>query len=252
MIDTTRREFCQQTLGSLLTYSLLETLIGGDVLADEVKPVTARWLAELDQLGRDVRGQKLKQVDWQKKVEELLAKVDVPDLLKLIDFAKLEKSVKFRDRGESSLRPKFPRVEGLPTDLVFGHQVFALGNGRSVVPHGHDNMATAFLILKGKFEGKHYDRLADEGKFMIIRPTLDRQFGVGEVSTVSDHKDNVHWFKAASDEGGFIFNIHVMNVAPTSGRGAARIYIDPAGEKLSGGRIKARRISRDEATKLYG
>jgi hypothetical protein len=230
----------------------LETLIGGDALSDEVKPVTAKWLAELDQLGRDIRGQKLKQVDWQKKVEELLAKVDVPDLLQLIDFEKLEKSVKFSDRGEVSLRPKFPRVEGLPTDLVFGHQVFALGKGRSVVPHGHDNMATAFLILKGKFEGRHYDRLADEGKFMIIRPTLDRQFGVGEVSTVSDHKDNVHWFKAIGDEGGYIFNIHVMNVDPASGRRAARVYVDPAGEKLSGGRIKARRISGDEATKLYG
>ena len=252
MTAANRREFCQHTLGSLLTFSLLETLIGGDALADELKPVTARWLADLDQLGRDVRGQTLKQIDWQKKVEELLAKVDVPELLKFIDFDKLQKSVKFRDRGEASLRPKFPKVEGLPTDLVFGHQIFALGKDRSVVPHGHDNMATAFLILKGKFEGKHYDRLADEGKFMIIRPTLDRAFGVGEVSTVSDHKDNVHWFKATSDDGGFIFNIHVMNVDPSSGRRANRIYIDPNGEKLSGGRIKARRINGDEANKLYG
>jgi hypothetical protein len=252
MSAANRREFCQQTLGSLLTFSLLETLIGGDAVADEIKPVTARWLADLDQLGRDVRGQKLKQVDWQKKVEELLAKVDVPELLKFIDFEKLQKSVKFRSQGELSLRPKFPRVEGLPTDLVFGHQIFALGKDRSVIPHGHDNMATAFLILKGKFEGKHYDRLADEGKFMIIRPTLDRAFGIGEVSTVSDHKDNVHWFKATSDEGGYIFNIHVMNVDPASGRRANRIYIDPNGEKLSGGRIKARRISGDEANKLYG
>lgn len=251
MSTLSRRAFSQQTLGSLLTFSLLETLVCGDALADEVKPVTAKWLADLDALGRDVRGQKLKQVDWQKRVEELMAHVDMADLLKFIDFDKLAASAKPRARGELSLRAKFPRVEGLPTDLVFGHQIFALGKDRSVVPHGHDNMATAFLILKGKFDGKHYDRLADEKDHLIITPTIDRQFTVGECATVSDHKDNVHWFKSLDDVG-FIFNIHVLHVDPTKGKQTGRVYIDPNGEKLAGNKIRARRIKEDEAVKLYG
>jgi hypothetical protein len=251
MSTLSRRAFSQQTLGSLLTFSLLETLVCGDVLADELKPVTAKWLADLDSLGRDVRGQKLKQVEWQKKVEELMAHVDMADLLKFIDFDKLAASAKPRERGELSLRAKFPRVEGLPTDLVFGHQIFALGKERSVVPHGHDNMATAFLILKGRFDGKHYDRLADEKEHMIITPTIDRQFTVGECATVSDHKDNVHWFKSL-DDAGFIFNIHVLHVDPTKGKQTGRVYIDPNGEKLAGNKIRARRIKEDEAVKLYG
>ncbi len=251
MSTLSRRAFSQQTLGSLLTFSLLETLVCGDALADEVKPVTAKWLAELDALGRDVRGQEIKQLDWQKKVEELMTRVDMDDMLKFIDFDKLAASVKLRSRGELSLRAKFPKVEGLPTELVFGHQIFALGKDRSVVPHGHDNMATAFLILKGKFEGKHYDRLADEKDHMIITPTIDREFGVGEHSTVSDHKDNVHWFKSTTDAA-FIFNIHVLNVDPKSGKRTGRVFIDPNGEKLAGNKIKARRISGDEAEKLYG
>lgn len=251
MSTLTRRAFSRQTLGSLVTFSLLETLIGGDVLADEVKPVTAKWLAELDALGRDVRGQKLKQVDWQKTVEELMARVDMQDLLKFIDFDKLAAAAKPRERGELSLRAKFPQVEGLPTDLVFGHQIFALGKNRSVVPHGHDNMATAFLILKGTFDGKHYDRVADEKDHMIITPTIDRQFTVGECTTVSDHKDNVHWFKSTGDAG-FIFNIHVLHVDPQSGKRTGRVYIDPNGEKLAGNKIRARRIKEDEAVKLYG
>ena len=61
-------------------------------------------------------------------------------------------------------------------------------------------MATSFLVLKGKFEGKHYDRVEDTDSHMIIRPTIDREFGVGECSTISEHKDNVHWFKATTDE----------------------------------------------------
>jgi hypothetical protein len=33
---------------------------------------------------------------------------------------------------------------------------------------------------------------------------------------------------------------------------STRVYIDPHGEKLSGGRIKARKINHAEANKLYG
>ena len=39
---------------------------------------------------------------------------------------------------------------------VFGKQIFALKKDRSVVPHGHDNMCTGFIILRGSFSGKHY------------------------------------------------------------------------------------------------
>jgi hypothetical protein len=211
-----RREFQQQTLGSLLTWSLLNTLLTADA--------------------------------WQKQVETLFAKVDLPEMLKFVDFEKLTRNVKPPEYGEMSLRATLPKVEGLPTELVFGHQVFALGKGRSVVPHGHDNMSTAFLILQGEFHGRHFDRLEDDEQHMIIKPTLDKTFGVGGCSTVSDFKDNVHWFKSNSDRS-FIFNIHVisMNAGPSG-----RVYVDPNGEKLSGGRIKARKIDHTEANKLYG
>jgi hypothetical protein len=249
MVDLSRRQFQQATLGSLLTFSLLEHLFAADAFASEVKPITAAWLSDLDALGRELKGEKLKPTQWQTKVEQLMQQVALADLLKFIDFDKL-RQVEFKQQGEKSLRAKFPEVEGLRTDLVFGHQVFALEKGRSVAPHGHNNMATAFLILQGDFQGRHYDRLEDEdgGKTMIIRPTIDRQFGQGEYSTVSDDKDNVHWFTASSDTG-FIFNIHVLNVRP--GR-TGRVYVDPKGEKLSDGRIRARRLDAQEAYKLYG
>jgi hypothetical protein len=246
-----RRQFTQTTLGSLLTYSLLETLMTRDAFGDEMKILAGKWMKDLNDLSEAVKGQKLKQTDWMTKVDELFAKVDLADALKFIDFEKLTANIKFAETGEKSLRAKFPQVEGLPTNLVFGHQIFALGQGRSVVPHGHNNMATAFLILKGDFQGKHFDRLEDTETHMIIRPTIDRAFKAGEHSTVSDFKDNVHWFKATS-ESAYIFNIHVMDVDPASKRRTGRVYIDPAGEKLSEGRIKARKIGTDEVLKLYG
>lgn len=249
MQSLTRREFQQQTLGGLLTWSLLNTLFTADAFAAEVKLIAAQWLSELNTMSLDLRGQKLKPLVWQKQVETLFNRVDLPEFLKFIDFDKLAKTAKFKDRGELSLRATIPMVEGLPTELIFGHQVFALNKDRSVVPHGHDNMATAFLILKGEFHGRHYDRIEDIGQdFMIIQPTLDKTFGVGGCSTVSDLKDNVHWFTARTDQS-FIFNIHVLSVKP--GR-SGRVYIDPNGEKLSGGHIKARKINHMEADRLYG
>ena len=248
MSSLSRREFQQQSLAGLLTWSLLDTLFSRDAFATEIKPIAAQWLAKLNAMSLDLKGKKLDPIEWQKQVEQLLSTVDLPEMLQFIDFDKLSQQAKPKERGELSLQAKLPQVEGLPTELVFGHQVFALNKDRSVVPHGHDNMATAFLILKGDFHGRHYDRLEDEKEFMIIKPTIDREFGPGSYSTVTDMKDNVHWFKAKTD-GAFIFNIHVLSVKP--GR-TGRVYIDPNGEKISGERLRCKKINHTEAETLYG
>ena len=84
----------------------------------------------------------------------------------------------------------------------------------------------------------------------FVKPTIDGTFKRGQYSTISDHKDNVHWFKCKSDRG-FIFNIHVLNIDPKIKKGG-RVYIDPDGEKLSGERIKAPKMKATEAHNKYG
>lgn len=247
----TRRAFNSQTLGSLLTFSLLETLCRYDLFAAEVRGDAIRWLADVNQLGQDLKGQAINQQAWQTKVEELMARANLSDVRALVDFDKLTSDVRFAERGERSLKPTFPKVEGLPTEWSFGKQIFALKQGRSVVPHGHNNMATAFLILDGELRGRHYDRLADEPGYMLIKPTIDRAFKPGECSTVSDYKDNVHWFQATSDKA-FIFNLHVMDVNPGTTKATGRVYVDPEGEKVAGGAIRARLINFQEANQKYG
>lgn len=250
MSTQTRRDFGQRTLGAFLTYSLLDSLYAADAWSAEIKPLAANFLNELNETSGDLKSTKLTQVQWQKHVEKLLDQVDLPDLLKYIDLDKLIKGLEFREKGERSFRAKFPEVEGLPKNLVYGHQLFALKKGRSVVPHGHNNMATAFLVLRGDFHGRHYDRIEDHDDHMIIRPTIDEKFEPGGYSTVSDHKDNVHWFTANSDTG-FIFNIHVLNVDPKNKKNG-RVYVDPQGEKLSNERIKAPKMKSAAAFQKYG
>src|SRR5436190_19973659 len=123
MESISRRVFQQQALGSLLTWSLLDTLFARNAFADDVKLIASKWLADLNTMSVDLKAKKLEPLQWQKQVEELLAKVDLPDLLKFIDFEKLTSGITMQERGELSLRPKLPKVEGLPTELVYGNQV---------------------------------------------------------------------------------------------------------------------------------
>lgn len=251
MAPESRREFNTKLLGSLVAYGLIETLFERDLLADSVKPIIAVWLSELNQLGRDLKGQKLKDTDFQAKLEGLYRRVDLPELLRFVQLDHLRQTVKYPERGAASLGIDLTKVEVLPQRLIFGKQIFAMRQGRSVVPHGHDNMCTGFIILQGKFAGKHFDRVEDHADHYLIKPTIDRSFAPGECSTISDHKDNVHWFKAES-ETGFIFNIHVMGYNPDNPKNSGRVYVDPDGEKVAGGLIKARKISSAECHKKYG
>ena len=82
----TRREF---SLGALATFAFARSLP-----AAVLRPFSGHWLADLDALGRAVQSQKLPQVEWQAKVEDLFAKVPLEDFLKYIDFPSLEKKGK--------------------------------------------------------------------------------------------------------------------------------------------------------------
>jgi hypothetical protein len=247
----TRRAFGRKALETLTTVSLLECLAATRLFGQDVAPKVADWVKQLDQIGHELKDHKLQDVEFQKSLEDLYKKVDLQALLKTLDFERLAKEVEFPKVGAKSLPVAFNAVAGLPRELVFGRQMFAMTKGRSVVPHGHDNMATGFLVLKGTFRGRHWDRVEDNKDHYIIKPTIDHTFETGGCSTISDHKDNVHWFTAESDVG-FIFNIHVVGYNAENPKPGNRVYVDPLGEKLAGGLVKAPKITYGEANRKYG
>jgi hypothetical protein len=251
MTVESRRTFNTEILGSLVAYGLIETLLCRDLFADAVKPVIHRWIRDLHALGKDLKDQKLSDLEFQNKLEELYSKVELAELIKLVELDRLTSGLKLPDSGAANLAFDLSKVEGLPKRLVFGKQIFGVKKGRSIVPHGHDNMCTGFVVLRGSFTGKHYDRVEDHNDHYLIRPTIDRLFNPAEFSTISDHRDNVHWFKAESPTG-FIFNVHVTGYDPNNPKVANRVYIDPDGEKVAGGLILAKKISSKACHKKYG
>lgn len=248
---TSRREFHAQVLGSAITFGLVELLWSRDLLAEPIKPTIDKWFVELTAMTKDLKGRKLTDLEFQARMEDLYKRVDLASLCGLIKLDEVEKKTKLPENGAANLGFDLSRVEGLPASLGFGKQVFGCKKGRSIVPHGHANMCTGFIVLKGTWRGRHYDRLETASDHYIIKPTIDRDFGPGDLSTISDHKDNVHWFQSTGDVG-FIFNVHVIGYDSAIKEPSGRLYLDPDGEKISGGRIKAAKLSSSDCHKKYG
>lgn len=248
---TSRRGFARNALQSLTAVVLIDGLWSRQLFGADVKPIIADWFKELNTISRDVHEHRTKDVEYQRSLERLYERVDLQALLKTLDFDRLAAGMTFPEKGAKSLPVDFSHVAGLPLQVPFGGQIFGMKKGRSVVPHGHDNMATGFLVIKGDFRGRHYDRVEDHADHYVIRPTRDAAFGPGQFSTISDHKDNVHWF-TSEQEASFIFNIHVVDTNPENPKKPSRVYVDPMGEKLSGGLIKAPKISYGKVNQLYG
>ena len=246
-----RRTFTRNMLGSLLTFSLVKSLDNAGVLASNVKPIVRKWLVEMESVTQGLRQGKVKPIEWQRQIETLLSRVDLKDLLSAIDYDRLAKSAVFPEDHESAENVDFSQNEGLPAELSFAPYFYAMRKDVAIVPHGHRNMASMHMMLKGEAHGWQFERVADEEQYLTIKPTVDQVLKVGGVSTISDQRDNIHWFKALS-EPVFMFNIGVFGINPSEGF-SGRDYVDPSGgEKLKGGLIRARRIEVKEAYKLYG
>lgn len=246
-----RRDFNEGLLKSLFTFSLVETLANHRALATPIQPIADRWVAEVEEISRGMQEHRVKQREWQQKIEDFFARVELKDFLRGIDFERVSKQMKFPDDREAVTQIT-PRQAGRPAELSYSVFVYGLSKGRAIVPHCHRNMTSLHMLIGGELHGWHFDRVGDEPGHVIIKPTLDKQLMLGECSTTSDDKDNVHWFKATS-ETAFTFNIGVYEINPAVKFSGRQFYLDAAGgEKLRDGLLRVRHLKTQEAHKLYG
>jgi hypothetical protein len=251
METISRRAFSLDLLGSLLTASLLTRVSRAGVLSRAIAAAVRPWVAEMERLTKALRTGAVSQREWQHGIEELLSGVDVSDVMKAVDYDRLVKRVKWRERHESVLETDLAKREGMTAGLSFDSFFYAMRNGVAIVPHGHQNMATMHMVLAGKAEARHYNRVSADGDHLIISPVSDVVAGPGHASTVSDENTNIHWFKAVSDAV-FMFNIGVFQIDPRRSF-TGREYVDPlGGQQLEGGLIRARRMTDEEAYRRYG
>jgi hypothetical protein len=231
-------------LDGVLSFALLEALLARRLLAAPALP----WLRELKTMCNDLARKTLTQVQWQDAIARLFRRIDCAELVRAIDLDGLVADIALPpDRAETK-RFRLPGVAGQPR---FGTQIFALGRGRAIVPHGHRNMVSMHYVLAGEFHVRHFDRGEEQDGRFMLRPTLDKKFGPGDASTISDQRDNAHWFVCESERG-YTLDVVVDGLEPR--RAPYEIlYLDPdRAERRGDGTLIARRINIEDAFRRYG
>lgn len=244
-----RREFTKGILATVTSFALMDSLFASSAIGKEIKPITDHWAIKLNEFCSDLRTDSLTALQWQQKIQELYSKVELEDILKFIDFKNLIKGFEYPDLGVSTKPVKFPRLEGLPGKTIFVKKIFGMQKDRAVIPHGHSNMASAHLVLNGEMHLRHYEKINQDGRNLIIKPTIDRIAKVGDSSSISDEKDNVHWF-IANTASAFTLDVIMLDLNNKSyDIHNLDIY---ESEDLKNGTLKVPILDVKEALKKYG
>ena len=135
------------------------------------------------------------------------------------------------------------------SDVVFVKKVFGVKKDCSIIPHGHSNMASSHLVLKGEFDLRHFEKILQEDNHLIVQPTIDRVASTGSVSSISDEKDNVHWF-IAKEEANYTFDVIMLDL---NDKHYDILNLDmDAAQKVNGTQLRVPILDVDTALKKYG
>lgn len=203
-----RRTVLAQLLKTATAVGLLQLLQVDRALALGVDHEIQSWARRVDTICRDLRVQTLSAGEWQLEVERLMRSVALEDLLKAIDFDRLEALLNYPELGVDTQRVRF-RDDNGASEFGFVAKLFGMNPDRAIIPHGHRNMVSAHTVLGGKFHLRQYERLEREGDSLIVRPTVDEHVGAGHASSISDERNNIHWLIA---RGGRSYTLDVIVV----------------------------------------
>jgi len=185
-------------------------------------------------------------------MDVLYREVNIDTLLKQIDFNKVINSPEFdfNDKGEKFVEVPFLAHPGIPENMNVITKIAKVIKGKSIPPHGHINMTSAFLTLSGEFHVRQFDRLYYDDNFFYIRLISDHYSRRGHWNSQSDYKTNVHWLTAMTDDT-YLFSVKLIKIDPNK-HYSSRHCIDPNGKQIGGDIIKAERISPERAFDLFG
>jgi hypothetical protein len=176
-----RRSFGARSVRLLLTVGLLRYSVRADAVGGSLKWSVRPWLQALEEVSAALRSRSVTPTAWQREVEAVLAKMDLADLLRSIDFEAMAAAARFPAVGEGMDRLYFLDEDGRLQPLAFRPFLFTLQRSTAVVPHGHHNMATMHMVLQGSARVRHFDRLETTDTHMLIRATSDVVVGGGAI-----------------------------------------------------------------------
>lgn len=205
-----------------------------------------RWAQDVADLNRELAAEKISQLQWQDRIAALDTGVDLAELRRCLDFDRLTKAMEFPTLLAETVDPKFPStivVAGIERRWFV--RFFGLRKGGAVIPHVHDNMVSAHLVMEGRFHARTFDRVKDlpDKKSVLLHAKLDRSIAPGEAITMSDDRDNGHWLVAERDRS-FTFDVGVLSLSTSRTYGLtaneySMIFVDPTGTPDANGLVRA-------------
>jgi hypothetical protein len=211
-----------------------------------------RWARGIRILVRQLLCAQLDAPAWQQAVAAFSRTIAVADLLAWLDLSRLAARSRSFGPGEHRIAIGLP---GLPVDVPPAAELALLSPGRTVPPHGRNNLATAHLVLCGAGRVRIYDRVADEPGAALLRPIGDEWLEPGCCFTGSDAGGNVHWLSAGS--AALVTLDLTVAVAGASGFRHpscrdGRVYLDPTGPVAASGLIRAPLLDPRVAAARFG
>ncbi len=208
-----------------------------------------RLVNKIDELSGALRGQAVSVSEWRSGIDELLSQVSPEELMGAIEFDRLARQAGFADLGVSTAYVRFDANR--TRKLNFIAKLFTVDKGRSIIPHGHANMVSAHLPLKGQFRLRQYDQISRDETSLVIRPGTDRIIRAGDLSSIDHEQDNVHWFIA--EEPSYTLDLIMVGLDETAANPYEIFNLDiDAAEPIDGETLRVPRIGVEEALQKYG
>ena len=215
-----------------------------------------QWTRQLHAMCLAVKAGTLSPNAWQDQIEALHRSIAMDELMRFIDFKALIRGLTYPD-DRGAIRPiRLPQVPGIPARPSFAGKIFAYKKGAGTPPHGHHGMVSAHLVLRGALRVRTYERVAEATDHLVVTPAKDLIAKPGQTISMSDERDNVHWFEAVSQHA-YTLDIPISGlyrnksyVAPANRYGM--IYVDPRGPANGRGKIRAPIIGFEQAMAEFG
>lgn len=217
-----------------------------------------QWAREVVGLKDDLKAGAIDVVGWQSRIERLNRSVDVSDLARYLEFEAVTREFRYDGLLAEVNDPVLP-TEVVDAAGMSGWFVrcFGLAKGGAVIPHVHNNMVSAHMVISGSFHARTHDRLADlpEQDAVLLRPTRDSLIGVGDVISMSDRRNNQHWL-VAQENRSITFDVGVVGLDSSweyghEAEGYNMIFIDPTVRPEDNGSIVAPRITFHEGVRRF-
>jgi hypothetical protein len=245
-VSPTRRELLMASLVPALAWIAHARAWAAD-------PVLQRWMRRLDEIGRSVRSGAMSPLAWQEAMQELYADLPPEELVAFIDMDRLLSGLRYpAERLGAVTNVPWERAEG-SARLV--PKLFVYRKGSSTPPHVHNHLVSAHWILRGEIRTRTFDRVEDLERSILLRPTRDEILRPGALVTMSDARDNAHWFEGKS-ELSISFDVPIGDITPDKtyqhpAEGQNQIFVDPTAPPRADGTIEAPILKFEDSVRKF-